>query len=216
MSNLPFSPPNPDTNQNPDQPSTIYYPPVGQSNPPGPGMPPDPNNPPPFSPPSIPGNTPYNYRPYYYTTPVVAGELVGFWPRAFALFIDSIIISIPSGIFYGLLNILINPFWNTWGNWPGPQYPFGLSASVIFWGLYAWFCYTNLHGNTLGKSVMGVKLINVDGSKPTLGTYLLHFTIGYWINGMVLCLGYLWVAFDANKQTWGQKIFKDYTVRGNW
>jgi uncharacterized RDD family membrane protein YckC len=87
---------------------------------------------------------------------------------------------------------------------------------IIFWGLYAWFCYTTLRGNTLEKSVMGIKLINPDGSKPSQATYLLHYMVGYWVNGLVICLGYIWATFDANHQTWGQKIFKDLTVRGNW
>jgi uncharacterized RDD family membrane protein YckC len=215
MSNLPFSPPELNHNQNPDRPPTAYSPPPGQSYPPG--TPLNPNNPPPPFPPPLPGNTPYGYRPYYYNyTPAVAGELVGFWPRAIALIIDSIIIGIPTGIFNGFLNLMVHPFWNDWGGWPASQYTFGWSTSIIFWGLYAWFCYTNLRGNTLGKSVMGIKLVYADGSKPSLQTYILHFSIGYWINQAVLLLGYIWAIFDANKQTWGQKIFKDYTVRGNW
>ena len=71
-------------------------------------------------------------------------------------------------------------------------------------------------GNTLGKSVMGIKLVNPDGSKPTLQTFLLHYTVGYFINGLVLGLGFIWVLIDPYKQTWGQKLFKDSTIRGNW
>lgn len=217
MSNIPISPPDPGTNQPTNQPPpTGYYPP-GQPYPPG--TPPNLNTPPyyPPPPPPVPGNVPYGYRPYNYdNNPIVAGELVGFWPRAVALIIDSIIVSIPTGIFYGMLNVLVHPFWNDWGNFPGPQYPFGLSSSIVFWGLYAWFCYTSLRGNTLGKSVMGLKLINADGTKLSFTTYMLHFTVGYWLNGLIICIGYLWAVFDANNQTWGQKLFKDYTVRGNW
>jgi uncharacterized RDD family membrane protein YckC len=208
MSNFPVSPPNLNNDQNPDQPPVVY-------NPPGQSYQPDAPSSPNYPSPPIPGNTPNGYQPYYYPQKR-AGELVGFWPRAIALLIDSLIISIPTGIFNGLLNVLIHPFWNDWGNLPASQYTFGWSTSIIFWGLYAWFCYTNLRGNTLGKSVMGVKLINPDGSKPSLQTYLLHFTVGYWINQVVLCLGYIWAIFDTNKQTWGQKIFKNLTVRGNW
>jgi uncharacterized RDD family membrane protein YckC len=176
------------------------------------------SGPPPYypPPPPYPGYPPHGNQPYYiYPRRLeMAGELVGFWPRAVAVILDSIIVSIPSGIFYGILNAITRPFWNDY--WPGSQYPFGWTGSMIFWGLYAWFCYTNLHGNTLGKSVMGIKLVNPDGTKPTLPTFLLHYTVGYWINGLVIGLGYIWAAFDASKQTWGQKIFKDLTVRGNW
>jgi uncharacterized RDD family membrane protein YckC len=210
MNNLPFSPPNLNTDQNPDQPPVVYNPPPVQAYPPG--VQPYSN----YSPTPIPVNTPYGYYPPYYNRPVIAGELVGFWPRAIALIIDSFIISIPTGIFNGVVNLIIHPFWNDWGNWPASQYTFGWSTSMIFWGLYAWFCYANLRGNTLGKAVMGIKLVNQDGTKPSLQAFLLHFTVGYLANQAVLCLGYIWAIFGTNKQTWGQKIFKDLTVRGNW
>lgn len=212
MSNLPFSSPNINNEQNPDQPPPVYNLPPGQGYPPG--APPSPyaNY---SSPPPIPGYTPYGYQPYHHR-PDRTGDLVGFWPRAVALFIDSLIISIPTAIFNGVLNAMIQPLWNDWGTWTASQYTFGWSSTMIFWGLYAWFCYTNLRGNTLGKSVMGIKLINQDGSKPSLPTFLLHFTVGYWINQAVFCLGYIWSIFEPNKQTLGQKVLKDLTVRGKW
>lgn len=211
MSNLPVSPPDITSDQNSEQPPTEYNPSPGQSYSPVASA----NlNYPPYPAP-IPRNVPYGYQPYYYR-PDRTGELVGFWPRAVALILDSIIISIPTAIFNGVLNLVIHPMWNDWWNWPVAQYTFGWSTSIMFWGLYAWFCYNNLRGNTLSKSVMGIKLINLDGTKPSLQTYLLHFTVGYWINQGGLCVGYLWAIFATNKQTLGQKIFKDLTVRGRW
>lgn len=228
MSNASFTPSSPPNDPNQDRSTPPYNPPDQGFPPPGPGQetPPDAGPgqftpPPEFRsgpiPPPYRGYPPYGNRPYYnpYQTEVY-GELVGFWPRAIALMLDSIIVSIPSGIFYGILNGIMRPFWNEWGNWPPSQYSFGWTGSIIFWGLYAWFCYTNLRGNTLGKSVMGIKLVNPDGTKPTMQTFLLHYTIGYWLNGLIIGLGYIWAIFDNSKQTWGQKLFKDLTVRGNW
>ncbi len=91
-----------------------------------------------------------------------------------------------------------------------------LGASIVMWALYAWFCYTYLAGNTVGKKIMSIKLVTADGNKPSLQTYLLHYSIGYAVNGLVLCLGFLWALFDADNQTWGQKLFNTYTVSGNW
>ena len=139
---------------------------------------------------------------------------MGFWPRFVATLIDSILVSIPSSLAYGLL-FLTTLGWTFDRNW---SWQFGPSwgTSVIVWGLYAWFCYSYLNGNTLGKKVMGIKLVNPDGSKPTLATFVLHYTIGYLVNGVAICLGYLWVIFDPYRQTWGQKLFKDSTVTGSW
>lgn len=205
--------------------NTLYPPPQGEqykppTDQPGQGQPPPIYNnynyasPPPGQP-NHPDNNRY-FPPYSYEPPLVTAN-VGFWSRAVALFIDSLIVGIPTGLFYGFLNLIFRPFWNDWsGVGFSSHYPFGWTTSIIFWGLYAWLCYTYLNGNTLGKTVMGLKLINPDGSKPTMSTFILHYSIGYWLNGLVICLGYLWAVFDPYHQTWGQKLFKDLTVRGQW
>lgn len=180
------------------------FPPPGQNyTPPGYNYRPGP--PPPYTPP------PYDYRPPYGYPSREEGQLAGFWPRFVATLLDGFIIGIPSSIFYGLFALSwVSDRW-IFGNYPGSW-----GVSMIGWGLYALFCYHVLNGNTLGKSVMGIKLVNPDGSKPTLATFLLHYTVGYVINGLVFCLGFLWVLFDPYKQTWGQKLFKDSTVCGKW
>jgi uncharacterized RDD family membrane protein YckC len=181
----------------------IYYSSGNYSQPPGPY-------------PAPPGYPPTQYQSFNYQSNV-RGEVAGFRPRVLAMLIDGFIIGIPSSIFYSLFTLVVfGPFLADWNTWGATHYPFSWGSSIIFWGLYAWFCYTFLKGNTLGKSVMGIKLVNPDGSKPTLQTFLLHYTVGYFINGLVLGLGFVWVLFDPYKQTWGQKLFKDSTIRGNW
>jgi uncharacterized RDD family membrane protein YckC len=157
----------------------------------------------------------YNYPPYDYRQPYYKqGTLVGFWSRFVATVIDGFIVGIPTGIITAMLSISIvstNFQFKVF-----PEYTYNWGIGMLFWGLYAWFCYANFNGNTLGKRVMNIKLINPDGTKPTLQTFLLHYTVGYFVNGLIMSLGFLWVIFDNQKQTWGQKLFKDLTVTGNW
>jgi uncharacterized RDD family membrane protein YckC len=163
-----------------------------------------------YPPPPGYGYSPYDYRQPYYQT----GQLVGFWSRFVATIIDGFIVGIPTGIVTAMLSLSLvttNFQFKVF-----PEYPFNWAIGMAFWGLYAWLCYSNLNGNTIGKKVMNIKLINPDGTKPGLQTFLLHYTIGYFLNGLIMALGFLWVVFDNQKQTWGQKLFKDMTVRGNW
>ncbi|HEX2909717.1 MAG TPA: RDD family protein [Chloroflexia bacterium] len=214
--------PNPGSQSNRPQ----YQPPAGYDSPSGQGFPSAGTGYPPpganydprynYGAPPPPTQPPYGYQPYGYGGPVTEANLASVGKRFIALIIDSIIVNIPTSILYAILAAIIHPVWGGWGEWDAPNYPFRWSASIVFWGLYAWFCYMSLHGNTLGKSVMGIKLVNQDGTKPSMQTFILHFTIGYWINGLVLGIGFIWAIFDPGKQTWGQKVFRDSTVMGTW
>jgi uncharacterized RDD family membrane protein YckC len=161
-------------------------------------------------PPYLPPPPQYGY-PYQ---PIQSIEPADFGTRLIGLVLDGLIVGIPSSIIIGLLNIFS---WWPFGGWGFiTNYPFSWGSSIIFWGIYAWYCYTYLNGNTIGKKLMDVRLANPDGSKPNIQTFMLHFTVGYLVNGLFLSLGFIWALFDSYRQTWGQKIFHTYTVKGNW
>jgi len=68
-------------------------------------------------------------------------------------------------------------------------------------------------GATLGKKVFGLKVVQEDGTPPGFGRALLRQTVGYWISAAVFYLGFLWIAFDDQKQGWHDKISQTYVVR---
>jgi uncharacterized RDD family membrane protein YckC len=35
----------------------------------------------------------------------------------------------------------------------------------------------------------------------------LRGTVGYWISGFIFGLGYIWAAFDSDKEAWHDKLF---------
>ena len=76
-------------------------------------------------------------------------------------------------------------------------YVLPLAYAVLFIGL---------RGQTIGKMVVGVKVIREDGSLPGLGSAALRETFGKLISGVALLLGYIWIGFDSKKQGWHDKI----------
>lgn len=74
--------------------------------------------------------------------------------------------------------------------------------------------YTYFFGNgqTLGMKAVNIKLIRTDGN-PEIGYWhgFLRY-IGMLISALVLCLGYIWILIDENKQGWHDKIADVYVV----
>ncbi len=77
-----------------------------------------------------------------------------------------------------------------------------LAYFVIFWATT---------GQTPGKMALGIKVIETDGSPVTWGKAILRY-IGYIISGVVLLLGFVWIAFDSKRQGWHDKIANTYVV----
>ncbi|MDY6844243.1 MAG: RDD family protein [Thermodesulfobacteriota bacterium] len=77
------------------------------------------------------------------------------------------------------------------------------------------FYYTYFHGSTgqtVGKKVCKLMVIDKDGDP--LGYSKAFFRwIGYFISSVFLCLGFIWAAFDKEKQTWHDKIVGSYVIR---
>ena len=60
---------------------------------------------------------------------------------------------------------------------------------------------------------VGVQVVKQDGEIPRIGTALLREVIGKFISWIVLLIGYIWVAFNKDKQGWHDKIASTYVVR---
>ena len=86
----------------------------------------------------------------------------------------------------------------------------GLLTVAINVGYYVLFWSTS--GQTVGHKAMGLRVVRTDGAKLDLRTGMLRWT-GTVISGLLLCLGYLWVAVDRQKQGWHDKIAHTYVLR---
>jgi uncharacterized RDD family membrane protein YckC len=75
--------------------------------------------------------------------------------------------------------------------------------------------FTYFHGTTgqtLGKKLLGLRVVRTTGEPMTIGTAFLRW-VGYAISGAILYLGFIWVIFDSRKQGWHDKIAGTYVIR---
>ena len=134
-------------------------------------------------------------------------EYVGFWARVGAALIDSVLLLaiITPLLFWlygpsyfvepdavrGLADVLLN--------WVLPA-----AAVIVFW-LY--------RQATPGKMVIGARIVDADSARPPSTGQLIGRYFAYYISIIPLCLGLFWVAFDARKQGWHDKLARTVVVR---
>jgi len=126
-------------------------------------------------------------------------EKIGFLTRALALIIDAVVVGIISSI----LNAILFGGDVVRGN--GVSTLLGLGYYMYFWSAYG-------HGQTLGNRVLSIRVVKTDGSELTLTDAFIRY-VGLILSFICLFIGVIWVAFDANKQGWHDKIAKTYVVK---
>lgn len=111
----------------------------------------------------------------------------GFWVRFGAAFIDGFLISVIGALthlgFFGA------------GTWALYQI-----------GMWAW------KGTTIGGIVFGIQGVRTDGRPMDFATALVRHLSSY-LSSAVLCLGFFWMLWDAEKQTWHDKIAGTLVVK---
>ena len=65
---------------------------------------------------------------------------------------------------------------------------------------------------TLGKRIVGVRVINTDGSRLSFLKALGRCTIGYAVSSIIFCVGFIMVGFTPKKTALHDKIFKTFVV----
>ena len=146
---------------------------------------------------------------------------IGFWKRAIAITIDLIFLdvstkisllplkrsidlgdTIPADLFLMdtfqakvfLLYVILYLF-------------VGLILSVVY--------FTYFHsatGQSIGKGLLKIKAIQTSGEPLNFKIAFIRWG-GYFISGLAMYLGFLWVLFDKNKQGWHDKIAGTYVVK---
>lgn len=126
------------------------------------------------------------------TAPPLIAEAItsaraGFWERMGAAFLDVVLVSIV-------------------GSWVGGP-PLGfLVALAYFSGMWAW------KGTTVGGIVLGIKVVRLDGRPVSFAVALVR-ALGAAFSVVVLFLGFLWIAWDPEKQGWHDRIAGTVVVK---
>jgi len=69
-------------------------------------------------------------------------------------------------------------------------------------------------GQTWGRRIVGIKVVRVDsGDVPGIGRALGRQLFAQIISANILYLGYLWMIWDKDRQTWHDKVAGTIVVR---
>lgn len=132
---------------------------------------------------------------------LASARKAGFWVRVVAYIIDAITVGVVLGVLFGILSAVMGA--------GGAAGLLSILSIIVSIGYFVYFWTTT--GQTLGQKVMGLRVIRTDGSTLTVGNAIMRL-IGIAIASAVLYIGLIWVAFDANKQGWHDKIAGTYVV----
>lgn len=70
-------------------------------------------------------------------------------------------------------------------------------------------------GKTVGKWMMGIKIIKNDGTSAGFGTVFVRDVLGKIISTAFLYLGFLWILLDSRNQGWHDKLMGTTVVYAN-
>lgn len=134
------------------------------------------------------GDAPLPAQPPATTPPeALAYPRVGFWQRMGAGFLDLVLVGILSSVAHSMLL-----------GW--------LVALAYFAGMWTW------KGTTVGGIVLGLKVVRLDGQPVTFAVALVR-ALAAAFSVVVLFLGFLWIAWDPEKQGWHDRIAGTVVVR---
>jgi uncharacterized RDD family membrane protein YckC len=146
--------------------------------------------PPPFAPATPPPAAAPSVSPQI----TAAMPRAGFWVRMGALFLDIILV--------GFATSLLHPF--------GNYHILGDFHIVVLaiYGAVMW----KLRGTTVGGIVFDLHVVRVDGRPVDWETAIVR-ALGCFLSLCVVFLGFIWIAFDHNRQAWHDKIAGTVVVR---
>jgi uncharacterized RDD family membrane protein YckC len=127
----------------------------------------------------------------------------GFWERFIAAVIDGILLgAIQFGFSYFVLGSSILDGGNYTGS--GVGLLIGLAYHTYF--------ISSEKQATLGKQAMGLKVITTHGERLTPLNAAGRFFATY-LSLLILCIGYLMIAFDSKKQALHDRLANTYVIR---
>ncbi len=227
----PYPPPNPPQPpaSTPQPPPTYGYPTV--PNPPVP--PPTVGGAPPVPPPAV--ASPYGFSPYGPPSATAHLPRAGFGARLGAFLVDGLVMTL---LMIAALIPLIAIGITTYESEPGVctdsvtgdryacDVPTG--GTIVSWLLLGLVFFVisfvvlymvkarplSRTGQTIGKRALNIRVIREDtGQLLTGGQALGREAFAYFVSGQIFYLGYLWMLWDDQKQTWHDKVVSSVVVR---
>jgi uncharacterized RDD family membrane protein YckC len=151
-------------------------------------------------------------------------RVAGFWLRALAGILDGSVLAIMFVLLDLVVSLLLRHPLPRLGQL-GPDYlvdiavngdalaVVGLVVLGILGFLY-FFIFHALRGQTPGKRLLRIRVIDGYGRRPSLGRALVR-TAAYLPSLLVLALGFLWIGFDREKRGLHDWLADTYVIRGS-
>jgi len=123
-----------------------------------------------------------------------SGPRASFGRRFVAYLLDSILIGIVYGILYAINTSL--------------AYTIALLVGVVYFSYFE----GSPSGQTIGKKAFGIRVIDFRAGGPLgYGRGFIRW-LGRILSGILCALGYLWMLWDKEKQTWHDKLATSVVV----
>jgi uncharacterized RDD family membrane protein YckC len=124
-----------------------------------------------------------------------SGPRASFGLRLVAAIIDGVIIGAVSLVFRGIFGVYA-----------------GQGLGTLLGLAYAGYLEGSPSGQTIGKRAVGIRVIDFSsGGSIGVGRALIRY-VGKIISGIACALGYLWMLWDPEKQTWHDKMANSVVV----
>ena len=131
--------------------------------------------------------------------------VVGFGPRLLAALIDGAMVGFLSFMLAFLIG-LVAIFANMINTGQGSSALELLTVlSLLIFSIIYYIGFWSSDGQTMGNTVVGLKVVRTDGSRLSASRALLRY-IGYIINAILFSIGFMWAAFDPKRQGWHDKL----------
>ncbi len=88
----------------------------------------------------------------------------------------------------------------------------GIGVGFVIGLLYNSYFWTMNNGQTPGKGMLSIRVVSRDGGGVNLLQAVVRY-IGYYINTLVLLLGWLWAIVDGNNQGLHDKLAGTIVVK---
>jgi uncharacterized RDD family membrane protein YckC len=172
------------------------------------------------------GAGPWGSPQSYMAPSATYGQKAGFWIRFAALLIDGLI----TGAFYIPAFIVLRTGSketyrcdrslgeNNTGSFicerptGGTIALAGLLALVAFAGVVVYYGLMEGKGATVGKSAVNLRVVDMYTGAPIGTGRAVGRTFARILSGLVCYLGYFWMLWDPNKQTWHDKMTNSVVI----
>ncbi|MGH9031077.1 MAG: RDD family protein [Acidimicrobiia bacterium] len=125
-----------------------------------------------------------------------SGPRADFWYRFGAFLLDGLIVGVPLNlILFSVDNLALRQF-----------------VGIVVGVAYSVFFIGSGSGQTVGMKILNIRVVDTEtGGRIDYGRAFIRYLVSI-ASGFACLIGYLWMLWDPEKQTWQDKVASTYVV----